>query len=331
MAFTTPTNVDTSIPEIWAKTTLRSHKAAGFWGRFTGPEGSGAPIIQKTELVGGPGDYVHVQITAPLANAGVSGDTTTLEGNEEALTTTSLHLQPEYYRHAVGIYRRAAKKSIIALRPEAQMRLAEWGMVKMDDLRFTNFAATTVPLPVTGDAYTPNFHTAGGTDGSPHIDDIAAGDKLTVAEIQKIRLKLENQLAKPVMVDGQPVYFLVTHPNSLFDLKREAEYRDWVREAEVRGSGNPFFRGAVAMIDGMVIHSHPRVPTATNAGTVKVSKGVAFGSEAFVEALDESADWDEDVFDYGNKLGVAYGFACYARRALELSSIQVYAAAADVT
>lgn len=331
MAFTTPTNIDTSIPEIWAKTVLRSHKHAGFWGRFVGPEGSGAPLIQRTDTLGGPGDLIHVQITNPLSGSGVSGDTTLLEGSEENLTSLELKLMAEYYRHAVGVYRRAAKKSIIGLRQEATMRLGEWGMVKMDSLRFDNFVATTVPLPVTGDAYTPNIHTCGGTDGTPHIDDIAAGDKLTVAEIQKIKLKLENQMARPVEVDGMPVYFIVTHPNSLFDLKREAEYRDWVREAAERGAGNPFFRGATAMIDGMVIHSSFRCPTATNAGTVKVSKGVAFGSEAFVEAIDEHPDWDEDVFDYGNKLGVAYGFACYARRALELSSIQVYAAAADVT
>ena len=331
MAFTTTTNVDSSIPELWAKQVLRTHSVMGFWGRFTGGEGSGAPIIQKFDFQNSPGDLLHVNITNPLAGAGVSGDTTVLEGNEEALLTTELKAAPEYYRHAVGIYRRTAKKSIIPLRQEARMRLTEWGMVKMDVLRFTNFAATTVPLPVTGDAYTPYIVTAGGTDGTPHIDDIVAGDVLTVAEIQKIKLKLMLQHARPVMVDGFPTYFLVTHPNTLYQLKREAEYRDWVREAAVRGENNPFFRGATAMIDGVVIHEHERVPVTTNTGTVAVSKGIAFGSEFAIEAVDEAPDWDEDVFDYGNKLGVAYGFACYARRALELSSVQVYAAAVAVT
>ena len=330
MAFTTPTNVDSSIPELWAKQVLRTHSVGGFWGRFMGGEGSGAPIIQKYDFQNSPGDLLHINITNPLAGAGVAGDLTVLEGNEEALLSTELKAAPEYYRHAVGIYRRTAKKSIIPLRQEARMRLTEWGMVKQDTLRFANFAAIVVPPPVTGDAYVPNIVTAGGTDGTPHIDDVVAGDVLTVAEIQKIKLKLMLQHAKPVMVDGFPTYFLVTHPNTLYQLKREAEYRDWVREAGVRGENNPFFRGATAMIDGVVIHEHERVPVSNNATAVAVSKGIAFGAEFALEAIDEAPDWDEDVFDYGNKLGVAYGFAFYPRRALELSSVQVYAAAVAV-
>jgi N4-gp56 family major capsid protein len=330
MATTTPTHVDTSIPEVWARRVFRKHKKAGYWGRFIGDEMSGAPIIQKTELLG-PGDLLHIQTTDALAGAGVEGDTATLEGNEENLATSEFKCSPVYYRHGVRTYRRAQKKSIVDLRAEAQMRLAEWGMVKMDTLRFTQFAASSLAAPLNGETYTPNIHTCGGTDGSPHIDDIVAADNLTVEEIQKIRVKLEAQNARPVEVDGHPVYFLVTHPNSMFQLKREPEYRDWVREAQIRGDGNPFFRGAIAMIDGIVLHSHDRVPTATNAGSVLVSKGIAFGAEFAVEALDEGVDWDEDVFDYGNQLGVAYGFAFQPRRALEQNSIQVYAAAVAVS
>lgn len=331
MAVTTPTNVDTSIPEIWARQTLRSHSAAGFWGRFIGREGSGAPIIQKFELHNSPGDLIHVQVTNPLAGAGIEGDTTLLEGSEEALLTSEIKMSPVLYRHAFRVWRRAQKKSILDLRGEGRMRLAEWGTTKMDAKRFELFAAAALPAPLASETYVPTIHTAGGTDGTPHIDDVAIGDKLTVAEIQKIKLKLTLSKARPITMDGFPVFILVSHPNAMFELKREAEYRDWVREAHERGKNNPFFRGAMAMVDGVVLFEHERVPVATNATSVVVAKGIAFGAEAFVEAVDESPSWDEDVFDYGAQFGMAYEFACQPRRALELSSIQVYAASTVVT
>src|SRR5687767_4203000 len=139
MASTTPTNVDSSIPELWAKLTLRDHLVAGFWKNMIGSEGSSSPIIQKTELLNNPGDTIHIQTTAPLAGAGVEGDTAVLEGNEEALATGSKKVIPVLYRHAVRINRRSNKKSIVELRAEARMRLAEWGEEKMDDKRFANF------------------------------------------------------------------------------------------------------------------------------------------------------------------------------------------------
>lgn len=328
MAVTNPADIDSSVPEIWARLTLRDHKAAGFWGRFVGGEGSGMPIIQLSELLNRPGDLIHAQITNPLTGSGQSGDTATLEGNEEKLLTDELLISPLYRRHAVLLNRRAVKKSILDLRSEARMRLAEWGMVKMDVERFTNFTATALPSPLSSEAYTPNDFVIGHSGGD--VDDLIVTDTLTVAALQEIKVKLMLQHAKPVVLDGRPCYVLVTHPYSLYDLKRETEYRDWVREAAERGKTNPFFIGATAMIDGVCIFEHERVPLDDNAGAVQYAKALAFGAEAFVEGLDENPDWDEDVFDYGLQFGMAYGFAFQPRRALELASCQVYAAAGTV-
>jgi N4-gp56 family major capsid protein len=322
MTSTTPTHVLTSIPELWARKTLRTHKRAGFFGRFVGGEGSGAAIIQNTDLLNKPGDQVHVQITAPLAGAGVSGDTTALEGSEENLTTSELTVIPTLYRHGVRIYRRANKKSIIELRSEARMRLAEWGEEKMDDLRFASYVSSADINGGTSN-YAPNLYIVGG--GSDE-DDVAAGDTLTVDALQEVKLALYEQQARPLRVDGDEMFALVTSPRSLHALKREAEYRDWVREAHVRGADNPMFKGAVAMIDGMVLYQHTNVPVANNAGSVPVASSIAFGAEAFIEGLDENVTWVEDTFDYDFEWGVAYSFAFQPRRALEQNSLQVLCA-----
>jgi N4-gp56 family major capsid protein len=283
MAVTTPTTIDTSIPEVWASEVLRDHRYKGFWGRFVG-----SAIVQKSELLNKPGDLIHIQTGSYLTAEGVTGDTATLEGNEEALSLSEIKVSPLLYRHAVRINRRANKKSIVELRAEAKMRLAEWGANKMDAVRFEKFSATTLPAPLASETYNaPNYFVAGGTDGSPSVDDITAGETLTVARIQQLRLLLEAQRATPINQDGFPFYALVIHPNALYALKREEEYRDWVREAHIRGADNPFFKGATAILDGIVIYSHFNSLTVTNSGPLLVAKGLAFGAEAFVEGLDE--------------------------------------------
>lgn len=323
-ASTTPTNVDSSIPELWGSDTLREHLREGFWGRFVG-----SAIKQRTELLGA-GDLLHIQVTNPLSGSGVEGDVALLQGNEENLTTSEIKCMPKLIRHGVRTYRRANKKSIIDLREEAKMRLAEWGAEVMDDKRFLNFTAAALDGTASfggnhgGETYTPNAYVCGG--GSDE-GDVEVGDDLTVEAVQEIALKLYNQKARPVMIDGQEYFALVVSPYALHALKREAEYRDWVREAQVRGPENPFFRGSTAILDGVVIFRHTNVPTAADGGAgtnVPYFKGIAFGREAFVEAVDEAANWAEESFDYGNELGVAYGFAFEPRRALELSSCLVY-------
>ena len=328
MASTTPTNIDSSIPEIWAKDTLRKIKRETFWGRFVG--GPGAPIVQKSELLNNPGDLLHIQVTDVLSGAGQSTDVAVLEGNEEALATTEIKASPVLYRHGVRMFRRAEKKSILDLRAEGRMRLEEWGKSKIDAVRFASYVATTLPAPLAGDPYTPNAFSVGGPSTGGVINDIAVGDTLSVAAIQQIKLGLMVRLAKPLMIDGFPMYVLVTHPYTTYQLKQEARYESMVREAQVRGDSNPFFRGALAIVDGVVIYEHADVPLQTNGGSVQVSKGIAFGSEFAVEALDESAVFADKLFDYDNEYGISLRFAFHSRRALEQNSTQVYAAAVTV-
>ena len=324
-ASTTNANVATSHPELWASDVLREHLRDGFWGRFIG-----TAIRQRTELLG-VGDTLHIQVTNPLSGSGVAGDEGLLQGQEENLTTSEILCMPKLIRHAVRTYRRADKKSIVDLRGEAKMRLAEWGAECMDDKRFLNFSAAALDGSASfggnhgGETYTPNtYAVGGGTDE----DDIEVGNDLDVESVQEIALKLYEQKAKPVVIDGQEYFALVVSPRSLHALKREAEYRDWVREAGARGPENPFFRGSTAIIDGVVIFRHTNVIQAATGGAgnnVPYMQGIAFGADAFVEAVDEGPSWNEESFDYGNELGVAYGFAFEPRRALELSSVQVYA------
>ncbi len=327
MSATTNANVQTSIPESWDRLTLRRMLRDTFWDKWMGGEGSGMPFIRKTQLQSGPGDLIHVQVTDALSGAGVSGDETTLEGNEENLTTSEIQMNTTLYRHAVLNHRRANKKSILDLQEEASMRLAEWGRAKMDSNRFSQLVSTSGAAVPDG-VYTPNLYVAGG---GATIDDVVAANSLSVAECRKIRYALDAQQAEPFIKDGMPWYFLITSPQAIYDLKQDVDYDSYVVNAASRGFDNPVFTGAVANIDGLIVLSHWSVPVATNANAapVDVAKSIAFGKEAFIEVLDENATFRSDEFDYGNKLGTAFSFAHGTRRALERNSLQVYVSSAD--
>lgn len=325
MTATTPTHVDSSIQELWAGLTLRDHLRGGFFAGLIGPEGSRSPIIRREDLVSQPGDTIHIQVTNPLVGSGQSGDTSTLEGNEENLTSASLKVIPIFYRHGVRWFTRANKKSLLDLRGEARMRLAEWGGEKMDDLRFAAFTSSAM---LNGELYTPNTRVIGGGSAA---SDVGVGDTLSVQELQLIKLNLYNNKAIPLKTDmGEDVYGMVCHQNAIYNLKRETEYKDWVREAAERGKTNPFFRGAVAMVDGMVLFQHSNVPTAADgAGSIAVARNIAFGAEAFIEGVDQAPSWKEDSFDYENEFGVGYEFGFQPRRGLEKNSLQVLSAAVN--
>lgn len=325
MAATTPFDVDSAIPELWAKLTLRDMLRGGFWANKVGGEGSRSPVIRVTDLLNSSGDAINIQLTSPLAGSGVAGDETALEGSEEALSTSQIKVVPLLYRHAVRSYRRAQKKSIVDLRQEAKLRLAEWGQEKMDDVRFANYVSSAT---FNGEVYTPNTFTedvgAGGVPG-----DVDAGDDLDVVLIQRAKVTMYGNRALPLKtMDGNEFFGLVAHQNSIYDLKRDAEYVSWVKDAEVRGKDNPFFQGSIAMIDGVAIFQHSNVPTAADGNAVSVSRNIMFGAEAFIEGLDEGVTWVEDTFDYENQFGIAYSFAFQPRRGLAKNSMILYA---DVT
>jgi N4-gp56 family major capsid protein len=240
------------------------------------------------------------------------------------MSLSAIKVIPVYRRHAVLLNNRGVKKSIVDMRSEAKMRLAEWAQEKMDDVRFANFVSTS---PMNGETYTPEFTVVGG--GSTGASDVNTTDLLDVQSLQIAKLDLYNNRAKPLMAsDGNEYFGLVGHPNTLYNLKRSDEYRDWVREAAVRGQDNPFFKGAIAMIDGVLIFQHNNVVTALDgASSISVSRNVLFGAEAFVEGLDENLSWFEKEFDYNLQHGISFGFAFQPRRARAINSSILFAVA----
>ena len=62
------------------------------------------------------------------------------------------------------------------------------------------------------------------------------------------------------------------------------------------------------MYEGVVVHENELIPrTATGASSAKVGHALFLGAQAAIMAVGKEPTWEEDTFDYGNQIGVAYG------------------------
>ena len=315
MSVTNLSAADNAIPEIWAARVLRDMLRKSDWAGLSGQPGMGHPITRYEEILNGPGDKINVTTTSALVGAGKT-DEQTLEGQEEALSLGTTQLTPVLYRHAVRMGRLAAQKSVVDLREEAKVRLAEWAAVKIDNARFT--AATL-------SSGSPNVSYSAGRSS---IGTVAVGDKLTAAEVMGVRKVMITQNATPLVAkNGSPMFGMFITPKQHYDLQQDSGYNTAVLQGSPRGAENEWFSGSVAVIAGVALFVSTRVPTATDgAASAQVARNPVFGAEALIEGWGNNVSWDEDHFDYGGEFGVAIKFGFQAKRGLAKQNLLFYCA-----
>jgi hypothetical protein len=107
-------------------------------------------------------------------------------------------------------------------------------------------------------------------------------------------------------------------PNGVAALKRDADYLANVRNAAPRSDSNPLFSGAVADVDGLVIHEFRHVPNTDGPGATKFGAGanvngqhmILAGAQALGMADLGNPKWVEKAFDYDNSPGISVGKIC---------------------
>ena len=130
---------------------------------------------------------------------------------------------------------------------------------------------------------------------------------------------------RPLMVDGKPWFVAFLHPYQVTDLRTKTAATTnhpvlWydIHTALIKGGqrDNAIFSGALGEYNGVILHESQRMPLGVNsAGTATVAstrRAVLCGAQAavcgFGQGHDKSTyDWFEQLFDYGNKLGVKAG------------------------
>jgi N4-gp56 family major capsid protein len=314
----------TEAVKLWRGVLFEEALKATWFGKFMGP--SSDDVVQRLDNTSkGAGDRITVTLRMQLTGDGVLGDAT-LEGNEEALVTYTTNLFIDQLRNAVRSGGKMTEQRIPwSIREEAMKGLADWWAGRFDTGLFNQVCGFT---PQTNLAFTgQNAVTAPTTTYRPNSrandQSLTTGDEFTLTFIDNAvyTAATSTPVIRPIKVDGSDMYVVVLHPSQVLQMRTNTTTGQWLDITKFAYMGgkpadNPIFTGALGYYNGCVIHQDTRITQGVNSSTgVAVSntrRGVFMGAQAATIAFgqgqnSDNMDWNEELFDYGNQLGVSAG------------------------
>ncbi len=276
----------------------------------------------------GPGDRITVPLRMQLSALGVQGDST-LEGNEEALQVYTDNLYIDQLRNAVRSGGKMSEQRVpFSVREQAQIGLSDW-YAGVFDLGFFNqlagISTADTRQACNNTAVAPSTNNVYYANGVANDTQVASATVSNVMKLQFIdfalqKAKLNSPCIRPIKMMGEDYYVLFLHPYQVTDLRINSGAGQWfdIQKAAMTGgeiTKNPIFTGALGMYNNVIIHESTRVPASYNlpADTNwSTYRGLLCGAQAGVLAFGQDSagnkvSWVEELFDYGNQLGVAAG------------------------
>lgn len=309
----------------------REYVREGKFGPFIGTDENS--IIQTNKDL----KKASIPLVGKLNSGGVSGSST-LTGNEEALSNYAMTLQPTYWRHGVLIDNEENEKAEFDLFNEARPALMNWTMEKKRDQIIQALAAVEASgvyynYGGTEGAYGSSAATAGAMDtwntnnqdrilyGAAKSNNTAGNhttslgtidttsDKLTAGRITFMKRMAQNAspLIRPYLVKNEePWYVFFCDPYGFRDLQADTTIAAANREARPRVvMENPIFTGGDLVYDGVIIKQIPEIAKFIDGdGTGSAWDGVWGANAASADGLDNGGDTS-------SRIGV--GFLCGAQ------------------
>lgn len=316
--------------KLWSRRLAREALKATYIQKFMGEDDS-AVVQVKNDMKKGPGDRLRVTLRMQLTGDGVQGDST-LEGNEEALTTYTDDFVINQLRHGVRSAGKMSEQRIpFSVREEAMSGLRDWYSDRLDTWFFNHICGNTAQ---TDTRYTGSNATTAPTSGrqiwSSVSGTITADQSLTSTDIFTLALidkavekaKTATPLIRPININGGKYFVMFLHPYQVTSLRTTTSTGQWLDIQKAAMSGgkvgeNPIFTGALGMYNGVVLHESTRVTlgcngTTTTTAVANTRRAVLCGAQASVMGFGQGHsfkefDWHEKLFDYGNQLGVKAG------------------------
>jgi len=286
MANTTFAKTDALTVKVWSAILLKEALRDMYLSKFMG-ESSDNIIQVKNELTKQKGDKITIPLRMQMAAAGQSSQTAiTLEGNEEALVFYNYAVELYLYGHSVRTDDKLSlQRPAFDLRTEMKDALKDWLANKLEVL----LAAALCASPTTGRYINKT---------------VSPTSTLTVAWIQaaKRKAQLVNPKVRPVNIEGGEYYVMLVHPYGAKGLKADSDWKNAQLYANIRGRDNPIFKGALGMIDGVVLHEYDRSQLIITAGKTRC---LLLGAQAGVLTWGQQPEWHEKLFDYERVPGVA--------------------------
>ena len=320
--------------KLWSKKLMHEALKETWISKFIG-KGSDS-LIQIDPQLKEVGDKLTYGLRVLLTGDGVTGDST-LEGNEENLVFYSDSILIDQIRHAVRSAGKMNEQRVpYGMREEARQGLSDWLAERFDIAFFNQIAGNsgitdtkytgmnTATAPTTGRAI------FAGDAGSEASCTTSASSTFNLAMIDRavLNAKLASPALRPLRISGENKWVMFIHPYAHYQLRGQTstgQYMD-IQKAALQGgqtSKNPIYTGALGEYNGVVLHEAIRIPWGTQAantfapynyvGTASIARNVLCGAQAAVMCFGKdssaslAANWKEELFDYGNQLGVAAG------------------------
>lgn len=304
--------------KVWEEKLFRDSVKTSYFNRFMG-EGQDKVVQVKTELEKSRGDSIRFGIRYRATGDGVE-EGVTLEGKEEKLNTATCDVLLKRYRHAIrddGEMTR--QRAMFDVLDEQRSAIEEWGAEKIDKLCFDELFTGT-PAKVFYKTTAAGMTAAAAATAKAAL--VLAESKMTPEFISFVKAWAltgggRNYVPlRPILIDGKKHLVLLVSPDTEYDIKVNSTFSQAVREAEVRGKENPLFTGAVAIWDGVVIHSHENVPQAADGGGAAVpwAKAALVGAQSLCFAWGKRPSIVKKDFDYDEEVGFAWRVTCGVKR-----------------
>lgn len=286
------------VPKVWAKKVWHEGVKDSYFDKFTAMDGSNV-VHQNKDLTNVKGDSVVFGLMMNLTGSGVEGNRQKLSGSEDTLNIYDFTVQTQLVRNAVSRFEADDQKSQYDMLKEIKVVLKQWLSDWLDNKLISKLSYN----PSNGEVL---YASAAGTQSS-----ITANDKLTTTIISRAKRKAMMHAPKvqPIKVDGMDKYIMLVHPWAARDLKDDPKWLAAQQNANVRGSKNPIFTGALGEYDGVILYEYERVLSSnTGAASANVCQNLLLGKQAACFAVARPAKHIEQTDDYGNIAGNGIAF-----------------------
>lgn len=317
--------------KLWSKKLFHDVIGESFFGKFMG-EGADNMVQLKTDTQKAAGDTVYVGLRALLTGAGVQGDNTQ-EGNEEAMSVYRDSVVVNQLRHAVRSDGKMSEQRVpFSVREEARMGLKDWWAERLEfslanqltgntneaDTKYTGNMATVAPTATSRIVVGGGEGTEASLSASTtHAISLADLDKAVT--IAKTAISGTRERIKPLSIDGKKYYVVFLHPYAIRQLRSNTgtgNFLDIEKQVLAGGkiSDNPIMTRASFIYGQCIVHEWSYLPEVASTVTAYTSyrRGVLCGAQAACLAVGQDnspnkMNWKEELFDYGNQLGVSAG------------------------
>jgi N4-gp56 family major capsid protein len=297
--------------------------------------GENAVIQVKEDLTKKAGDSITIALVNRLNNAAVTGSST-LEGSEEDLVSRSMRIYVDKRRNAVRVSEMNEQKSAISLREAARPTLIDWMMEDTRDLIITalgsiNGVSFTASTEAQRDAYLVDnadrilFAASAGslTDMSAGLDLLDTTADLfnaTALDAMILKAKTCSPKIRPMRDpgNGKRYYVAFANPHAFKNL-RDSLDTEVLATTAVQAEASKLFEGGDIMWNGVIVKEADNVPIYLNLGasaTTEVTPVYLCGAQALAIAYAKRPKSVTEIFDYGDKHGVAIEVILGVRKVL---------------